>query len=61
MGMMLPNELIWVMEKLGFDWPDIEEDELRRAGVMISNFRGDLESKIQQMDRKVNGDMAAAM
>lgn len=61
MGMMLPNELIWVMEKLGFDWPDIDEDELRRAGVMISNFRGDLESKIQQMDRKVNGDLAAAM
>jgi len=59
--MMLPNELIWVMEKLGFDWPDIDEDELRRAGVMISNFRGDLESKIQQMDRKVNGDLAAAM
>ena len=24
--MMLPNELVWVMEKLGFDWPDIDED-----------------------------------
>ena len=30
--MMLPNELIWVMEKLGFEWPDIDEDELRRGG-----------------------------
>ena len=61
MGMMLPNELIWVMEKLGFEWPDIDEDELRRAGVMISTFRTDLENKMQVMDRKVNGDLAAAM
>ena len=30
MGMMLPNDLVWVMEKLGFEWPDIDEDEVRR-------------------------------
>ncbi|MEJ1089069.1 hypothetical protein WDU99_12170 [Microbacterium sp. Mu-80] len=59
--MMLPNELIWVMEKLGFEWPDIDEDELRRAGDIISVFSSDLENKIQVMDRKVNGDMALAM
>lgn len=40
MGMMLPNELIWVMEKLGFEWPDIDEDELRRGGHMVGTFRG---------------------
>ena len=61
MGMMLPNELIWVMEKLGFDWPDIDEDELRRGAQIISVFKGDLEDKVQAMDRKVNGDLAAAM
>ena len=33
--MMLPNELIWVMEKLGFEWPDIDEDELRRGSEMV--------------------------
>ncbi|THE08116.1 hypothetical protein E1I21_04500 [Microbacterium oleivorans] len=59
--MMLPNELIWVMEKLGFDWPDIDEDELRRGGQIISTFRDELENKIQVMDRKVNTDIAAAM
>jgi len=37
MGMMLPNELIWIMEKLGFEWPDIDEDELRRGGVIINS------------------------
>lgn len=60
-GMMLPNELIWVMEKLGFEWPDIDEDELRRGGQIIGHFRGDLEDKIQAMDRKVNGELAAAL
>ena len=60
-GMMLPNELIWVMEKLGFEWPDIDEDELRRGGRIIGAFRDDLEDKLQVMDRKVNGDLAAAL
>lgn len=61
MGMMLPNELVWVMEKLGFEWPDIDEDELRRGSGMVRVFRDDLETKIQVMDRKVNGDLATAM
>lgn len=61
MGMMLPNELIWVMEKLGFEWPDIDEDELRRGSGMVRVFSDELEMKIQAMDRKVNGDLAAAM
>ncbi|MDN3497330.1 hypothetical protein QL996_15430 [Planococcus sp. APC 4015] len=59
--MMLPNELVWVMEKLGFEWPDIDEDELRRGSGMVRVFRDDLETKIQVMDRKVNGDLATAM
>lgn len=61
MGMMLPNELVWVMEKLGFEWPDIDEDELRRGSGMVRVFRDDLETKIQVMDRKVNGELATAM
>lgn len=61
MGMMLPNELIWVMEKLGFEWPDVDEDELRRGARIISSFRDELEGSIQAVDRKVNGDLSAAM
>lgn len=61
MGMMLPDELIWVMEKLGFDWPDIDEDELRRAAQIIGTFRGELEESLHAVDRTVNGDLAAAM
>ncbi|WP_136057388.1 hypothetical protein [Microbacterium sp. K24] len=59
--MMLPNELIWVMEKLGFEWPDIDEDEVRRGATIIGTFRDELEGRLQAVDTKVNGDLAAAM
>ena len=61
MGMMLPNELIWVMEKLGFDWPDVDEDEVRRGAEIIRVFTDEFEGRLQAVDRKVNGDLAAAM
>lgn len=61
MGMMLPNELVWVMEKLGFEWPDIDEDEVRKGAVLVRNFGTDLESVIQAVDRKVNGDLGVAL
>jgi hypothetical protein len=61
MGMMLPNELIWVMEKLGFEWPDIDEDEVRKGAVLVRNFGSELEEVIQSIDRKMNGDITAAM
>jgi hypothetical protein len=61
MGMMLPDELIWVMEKLGFEWPDVDEDEVRRGAEIVRSYRDDLEQSLTAMDRKVNGDMAAAM
>lgn len=61
MGMMLPNDLIWIMEKLGFEWPDVDEDELRRAGDIIQTFTGELEDRIQAVDRQINGEVSAAM
>lgn len=61
MGMMLPNELIWVMEKLGFDWPDIDEDEVRKGATLVRNLGTDLETVIQAVDRRMNGDMTVAM
>ena len=39
----------------------MDEDELRRGGDIIGTFRGELEGKIQAVDRKVNGDLAAVM
>ncbi|MDP3950585.1 hypothetical protein [Microbacterium sp.] len=59
--MMLPNELVWVMEKLGFEWPDIDEDEVRKGAVLVRNLGTDLETVIQAVDRKVNGDLSVAL
>lgn len=61
MGMMLPDELVWILDKLGFEWPDIDEDEVRRAATLVRQFGSDLEECIQAVDRKVNADLAAAM
>ena len=61
MGMMLPNELVWVMEKLGFEWPDIDEDEVRKGAVLVRNLGTDLETVIQAVDRKMNGDLSVAL
>ncbi|GAB3278007.1 hypothetical protein GCM10027426_15890 [Microbacterium lacusdiani] len=52
---------MWVMEKLGFEWPDIDEDEVRKGAVLLRNYASDMESAIQAVDRKVNSDLAGAM
>lgn len=58
---MLPNELVWVLEKLGFEWPDIDEDEVRKGSVLVRSFGTDLEDVIQAIDRQMNGDITDAM
>lgn len=61
MALMLPDELVWVLQKLGFEWPDIDEDELRRGAQMVRTFGTDMESIIQSVDTKMNGDVSAAI
>ena len=61
MGMMLPNELVWIMEKLGFEWPDIDEDEVRKGAVLVRNFGDDLEGIVQAVDRQMNSDLTASL
>jgi len=60
-GMMLPDELIWIMDKLGLEWPDIDEDEVRKAADLVRTYRDDMETLVQAADRRINGDIAAAM
>ncbi|MFS0732158.1 hypothetical protein ABC304_09155 [Microbacterium sp. 1P10UB] len=49
------------MEKLGFEWPDIDEDEVRKGAVLVRNLGTDLEAAIQAVDSRMNGDVSAAM
>ena len=61
MGMMLPNELVWIMEKLGFEWPDIDEDEVTKGADLLRGFGNDLETVIQAVDRQVNNELVTAI
>lgn len=61
MGMMLPNELIWIMDKMGLEWPDIDEDEVRKAATYVRTYRSDLETLVQAADSRINGELATAM
>lgn len=58
--MMLPNELIWIMDKLGFEWPDLDEDEIHRAADLIRGYRDDLESMIVRADNRMNAELLQA-
>lgn len=61
MGVMLPDGLIWVMDKLGLEWPDIDEDEVWKAADLVRGYGADMETLVQAADRRINGDIAEAM
>lgn len=61
MAIMLPDSLIWIMDKLGLDWPDINEDEVHKAADHLRRFRDDFEDLIHQADRRIVNDVAAGM
>ena len=42
MGVVLPNELVWVLGAIGVTWPNIDEDELRRAGDEFRKLSAEL-------------------
>jgi hypothetical protein len=63
MGLVLPGALAWVLDMIGIEWPNIDEDELRSgatqlrqlAGELTSNT-GDAHSSIEQMLRNNSSD-----
>ena len=56
MGLVLPQPLVWVLDIVGIDWPNVDEDQLRSAAEemrqlaqSLSSDTGDAQSQIQQM------------
>lgn len=60
MTMTLPSELVWVLDILGYEWPEIDEDEVRKAAVLVRRFGEDLEASITRADRIIVEDIPAA-
>jgi len=42
MGVVLPNEVVWVLGAIGVTWPNIDEDQLRHAGDEFRRLSADL-------------------
>lgn len=56
MGLVLPGALTWVLDIVGIDWPNIDEDQLRSAADELRQLAdeltgntGDAKSDIEQM------------
>lgn len=61
MAINLPGELSWVLNMLGYDWPEIDEDELRIGAGYVRDFEADLESLLQKVDTQVGDDLGKAL
>ncbi|WAC67437.1 polymorphic toxin type 15 domain-containing protein [Agrococcus sp. SL85] len=59
--MNLPGELVWVLDMLGYEWPPLDEDEMRRAANIIRTFKDDIEGTIEQATARIKDDAGGAM
>ncbi|MFP8886062.1 WXG100-like domain-containing protein [Streptomyces mangrovi] len=51
MGIQVPEDLRDIMELVGIDWPDIDEDELRDTAKEYRDFADELRDTIQKANR----------
>ncbi|GAA2741322.1 MULTISPECIES: WXG100 family type VII secretion target [Kitasatospora] len=56
MGVVLPDELVWVLDLIGIDWPNVDEDDYREMANAVREFaseiddhRADLAQAVEQM------------
>lgn len=62
MGMTIPGELDFVLDLLGYEWPNVDEDAVRDAAQLLRGLESDLRSTLDQLEIRVNelGDGAKA-
>ncbi|MEU9608246.1 hypothetical protein AB0E05_27895, partial [Streptomyces sp. NPDC048057] len=51
MGVQLPGEVEKILEMIGYDWPDIDEGELRDSAREYREFAGELRTTIQRANK----------
>lgn len=59
--MNLPGELVWVLDMLGYDWPPLDEDEMRRAASIMRQFKDDVEGTVEVAETRVKTGVASAL
>lgn len=60
MAIMLPSELDFVLDILGFEWPNINEDAVRDAADLVRTLKDDLQDTLDKLDDKIDGELSEA-
>ena len=62
MGMTVPGELDFVLDLLGYEWPNVDEDAVRDAAQLVRQLEEDLRGTLNDLEVRVNelGDGAKA-
>ncbi|GAA2811478.1 hypothetical protein GCM10010441_40210 [Kitasatospora paracochleata] len=49
MGVVLPDELAWVLDLIGVNWPNVDEDDYREMADALRSFSEEMDSGITDM------------
>lgn len=60
MGITIPSELDYVLDLLGYEWPNIDEDAVRDAATLMRGLKDDLDGTLDDLERTVNNDLSEA-
>ncbi|MFJ2757975.1 WXG100 family type VII secretion target [Nocardioides sp. NPDC087217] len=62
MGMTIPGELDFVLDLLGYEWPNVNEDAVRDAAQLLRGLESDLRGTLDELEIRINelGDGATA-
>ncbi|MEU6370734.1 PE-PGRS family protein [Streptomyces sp. NPDC046931] len=58
MSLTLPSELVWVLDLLGYSWPEVDEEALHEVAETWRNFGAELE-EIQAQGERFAGTVIA--
>lgn len=54
MGMTIPGELDFVLDLLGYEWPNVNEDAVRDAAQLLRGLESDLRGTLDELEIRVN-------
>lgn len=60
MAITIPSELAWVLQMLGYEWPEVDEDEVQKGAVLLRQFGEDMDVAIQRADAIVQEQIKPA-
>lgn len=60
MAVTIPGELDYILDMLGYEWPNIDEDAVREAAQLIRSLRDDLDGTLSDLDSWINNELSDA-